>query len=86
MEQAPLGEGEVKEEEDEGAPMEQKVPEAEDALPPLSGLGGLVRSPDPPDARVEAPSPGLPLGLASLLAPPCRRISSAYPTRVLGVN
>jgi hypothetical protein len=74
MEQAPLGEGEAKEEEDEGAPMEQKVPEAEDALPPLSGLGGLVRSPDPPDARVEAPSPGLPLGLASLLAPPRLRL------------
>ena len=66
---APDGAGEMKEEEDDGPLAEQKVPHDGDDVPPLRGLGDLVRSPPLP----HDPPPGLSLGLASLLvsgAPP----------------
>ena len=66
---APDGAGEMKEEEDDGPLAEQKLPHDGDDVPPLRGLGDLVRSPPPP----HDPPPGLPLGLASLL------VSSAPP-------
>ena len=66
---APDGAGEMKEEEDDGPLAEQKLPHDGDDVPPLRGLGDLVRSPPLP----HDPPPGLSLGLASLLvsgAPP----------------
>ena len=61
---APDSAGEMKEEEEEDGPLaEQKLPHDGDDVPPLRGLGDLVRSPPPP----HDPPPGLPLGHASLL-------------------